>query len=245
VYNRVQLDAFVAEMSEWANRPITDSGLREAVAEHDRVRALIRTVGTELRTAPEGPRLTGTEALAVIGAAFLTSPRIWCELAGRLLADAGQLPFRGGVRIFLTGCGHDSPRAYELIESLGAVVVGEDHDWGTLAGQRSVGRSHDIRAALVRSRARDAPASAGHAAATRAGQTVRMAAACSADLVVAWTREYDDAPAWDVPMQRSALAGKGIPLVAVPAQPYGDEGSDEAVQILANAIHERTAEVSR
>ncbi|MFD2415149.1 2-hydroxyacyl-CoA dehydratase [Amycolatopsis pigmentata] len=245
VYNRTRLDAFVTEMGEWAGRPVSDDGLRDAVAEHDRVRALIRAVGTELRTAPGGPRLTGADALAVIGAAFLTSPRIWCELAGQLLDEAGKLPRREGVRVFLTGCGHDSPRAYEVIESLGAVIVGEDHDWGALAGERVVGRSSDLRAALVRSRARDAPASAGHAAATRAGQTVRMAVACGADLVIAWTRQNDDAPAWDVPMQRRALEGKGIPLVAVPAQAYGADGDDEAIRILTEALRGRVAEVSR
>ncbi|HWD05469.1 MAG TPA: 2-hydroxyacyl-CoA dehydratase family protein [Amycolatopsis sp.] len=245
VYNRAQLDAFIVELSEWADRPITDANLREAADEHDRVRELIRAVGTELRTGPNGPLLTGGQALVVIGAAFRTSPRIWCGLAAQLLADAGRLPRRQGIRVFLTGCGQDSPAAYDVIESLGAVIVGEDHDWGTLAGERIVGPSHDIRSALVRAHARAAPASAGHAALTRAEQTVRMATTCGADLVVAWIRQYDDAPAWDVPLQRQALERVGIPLVAVPAQPYGAEGDGEAAGLLATTLHELTAEVSR
>ncbi|GAA0277025.1 hypothetical protein GCM10009527_086760 [Actinomadura nitritigenes] len=245
VYNRTQLDAFIAEMSEWAHRPITDADLRDAAAEHDRVRTLIRAVGTELRTAPDGPRLTGVQALAVIGAAFVSSPRVWCALAGQLLADAGDLPRRQGIRVFLTGCGHDSPSAYQLIESFGAVIVGEDHDWGALAGERDIGPSQHIRSALVRSRALAAPGSAGHAAALRAEQTARMAAACGADLVVAWTRQYDDAPAWDVPVQRKSLERVGIPLAAVPAQPYGAARHDDAADLLMSALHERTAEMSR
>lgn len=245
VYNRGRLDDFAAEIGGWADRPVTDEDLTRAAAEHDRVRELIGAVGTDLRTAPGGPLLTGSQALAVIGASFLTSPRIWCALAESLLAQAGKLPRHNGVRVFLTGCGHDGPAAYELIESLGAVVVGEDHDWGSLAGERKVGQSRDIRGALVRSHAWDAPASAGHSAHARALQTARMATACDADLVVAWTRQDDDAPAWDVPVQREVLEREGIPLATVPARPYCATEHEDAAAVLEPALRERTMEASR
>lgn len=211
------------------------------------MRELIRTVGTRLRSGPGGPRLTGAQALAVIGAAFLTTPEHWCEAVERLLDDVGRLPALPGTRVFLTGCDHDHPDAYEAIESLGCVIVGEDHSWGALAGEASVGPAYDIRSALVRAGALQAPAAAGHSAAVRAAQTARMAAACGADLVVAWARCHDDAPPWDVPAQREALQAVGIPMFAVPAQRYGEERNENVRSLLEPALRRpaRAAGVTR
>src|SRR4051794_1401958 len=139
VYNRGRLDALVEEIGQWAGRPLGDDDLRSAAAAHNRVRALIRDVGARLRGGPGGPRLTGAEALAVIGASFVLPPERWCALVGDVLAEADDLPVHGGTRVFLTGCSQDHPRVYDLIGSLGAVVVGEDHDWGALAGESPVG----------------------------------------------------------------------------------------------------------
>lgn len=237
VYNRTRLDTLIEEMGGWAGRPVSDDELRVAAAGQDRVRALIRAVGAELRTGRGGPRLTGTQALAVIGASFVLSPERWSAAATGLLA-APDLPVHEGVRVFLTGCDHDDPAAYELIESLGAVIVGEDHDWGSLAGEGQVGGSRDIRSALVRVRSLDVAGSAGHGAAVRAAQTARMAVGCAADLVIAWSRPANDAPAWDVPVQRTALAEVGIPLVAVPPQPYGRPDADAVRALLGPVLAE-------
>lgn len=230
VYNRARLDALIEELGEWAGQGVSDERLRTAAAGEDRRRALLREVGERLRSGPGGPRLTGAQALAVVGAGFVMAAERW-SVAVRDLLEA-DLPVQSGTRVFLTGCDHDHPAAYELLESLGAVVVGEDHGWGALAGEAAVGPADDIRAAILRSRTLAAPASAGAAAAVRAEQTVRMARACGADLVVVWTRPADDAPPWDVPVQRAALAEVGVPLVAVPPQPYGAIDEDEVAAVL-------------
>lgn len=231
VYNLARLGALIEELGEWAGRPVSDDALRAAVADQDRARALVRAVGERLRSGPGGPRLTGTEALAVIGAGSVMAPERWAAVVTGLL-DTADLPVHEGTRVFLTGSDHDDPAAYRVLEGLGAVVVGEDHSWGALAGEGAVGTAGDVRTAIVRSRTLAAPASAGASAELRAEQTVRMARACGADLVVAWTRPFDDAPPWDVPVQRAALAEAGLPLVAVPPQPYGAIDEDEVRAVL-------------
>jgi benzoyl-CoA reductase/2-hydroxyglutaryl-CoA dehydratase subunit BcrC/BadD/HgdB len=238
VYDRGRVDVLIEEIGQWAGRPITDADLRAAAAAHDRVRAVIREVGRTLRAGPVGPRLTGAEALAVLGASFVLPPERWSALAEDLLASAADLPVHAGTRVFLTGCSHDHPRVYELLGSLGAVVVGEDHDWGALAGESPVGPAQHVRDALVRARTHAAPAAAGSSAAARAAQTARMAVACGAELVVAWSRPYDDAPPWDVPVQREHLRGVGLPLVVVPARPYGDECDDDVVALLEPVLRD-------
>jgi 2-hydroxyglutaryl-CoA dehydratase, D-component len=231
VYNRARLGALIEELGEWAGRPVTDDDLRAATRDEDRVRELVRAVGTRLRHGAEGPRLTGTQALAVIGAAFLLSAERWIALVTELLDT--PLPVNPGPRIFLTGADHDHPAAYRAIESAGVVIVGEDHGWGALAGESTVGGHGDMRTALVRSKTLAAPAAAGSAAVVRAEQTVRMALACRADAVVAWTRPYDDGPPWDLPVQRRALADAGLPLVVVAPQAYGTADEDAVRTALA------------
>ncbi len=242
VYNRRRFDALVAELSQWSGREITDDDLRRTAREHDAVRTLISQI-CRLRNGPAGPLLTGTEALAVIGASQVSAPAIWTPLATDLVARSGELPPRPGVRVFVTGCTLDHPGVYELIESAGAVVVGEDHDWGCLGGGAWIGEPADIRAALVHRRAARASASAGHSASVRAAQTAQMATECAADLVVAWSRTFDDGPAWDVPVQREAVQAAGISFLAVPPQPYGSWTS--ATEVLIQDALERVGALSR
>ena len=218
-YNRVRLDEFVDQVARWGGRPIRDEDLAAAVATANATRRLIRAI-RELRVGAGGPRLTGADALRCIGAALCLTPAEVAALAGRLLDEAGGAPPLPGVPVFLTGSGHDHPAAYELIESRGAVVVGEDHDWGDLAGSSDVDERTPVRDAIVDAYWRGAPASAGYGIAERAEQTARLAARAGARLVIAWLREHDPAPAWDVSGQRDALAAVGIPLLELPSRPY-------------------------
>jgi benzoyl-CoA reductase/2-hydroxyglutaryl-CoA dehydratase subunit BcrC/BadD/HgdB len=224
-YNRVRFDEFVDQVARWAGRPIRDDDLAAAVAAANGTRRLIRAIG-ELRTAADGPRLSGADALACIGAAFCLSPIDFAALVETLLDEAAAAPALPGVPVFLTGSGHDHPHAYELIESHGAVIVGEDHDWGALAGESDVDQHAPVREALVDAYWRGAPAAAGYGIAERAEQTARLAARAGARLVIAWLREHDAAPAWDLCGQREALARAGIPLLELAARPYGDGPDD-------------------
>ena len=224
-YNRVRFDEFVDQVARWAGRPIRDDDLAAAVATANGTRRLIRAIG-ELRTAAGGPRLSGADALACIGAAFCLSPADFAVLVGALLDEAADAPALPGVPVFLTGSGHDHAQAYELIESCGAVIVGEDHDWGGLAGQSDVDEHGPVREALVDAYWAGAPAAAGYGIAERAEQTARLAARAGARLVIAWLREHDPAPAWDLCGQREALAKAGIPLLELPARPYRGAADD-------------------
>lgn len=240
VYSRRRFDALSRDLEAWSGRQVTDADLRSAARQHDLVRDMIAQICARLRNGPHGPLLTGAQALAVIGASQVASLDTWIPLAERLLAASEGMEPQPGVRVFLTGCSHDHPAAYGLIESLGAVVVGEDHDWGSLAGGPRIGEPADIRDALVHRRVHRASASAGHSAAARAAQTISMARACRADLVIAWSRIFDEGPAWDVPAQRVAADATALPFLAVPAQPYA--AVPEPTRTLVEAAIQRIAE---
>jgi benzoyl-CoA reductase/2-hydroxyglutaryl-CoA dehydratase subunit BcrC/BadD/HgdB len=220
VYTAGRLRRLAEVLGGWTGTPVTAAGLAAAIGRAERGR-LLGVAVQALRTGAGGPRLRGSEALAVFGAGLTSDDGDHDALLGALLDRAGDLPAHAGVRVFLTGSGHDRPAAYELIESRGAVIVGEDHDWGALVLDRPVPGGEPY-AALARAYGRGAPAAAGYGTDERAAYTARRATDARAQLVIAWPRTGDEAPAWDVAAQRELLAEHGISLLALPPQPYGD-----------------------
>jgi benzoyl-CoA reductase/2-hydroxyglutaryl-CoA dehydratase subunit BcrC/BadD/HgdB len=207
-----RLDRLIAELETWTCRRITDERLAAQVRLANEVRVLGGAL-RRLRTDPAGPRLTGVQALRILHAGFRLPQDTYRDQLTQLVAEADRLPAHDGVRVFLAGSSHDHDLAYRLIEARGAIVVGEDHDWGSLGPVMPVRESGDVRAALA--------AAYGRPALSAAERTARGAVEAGAQVVVSWLRQGDDAAACDVAAQRSALAEVGIPLVALPAQPYG------------------------
>jgi benzoyl-CoA reductase/2-hydroxyglutaryl-CoA dehydratase subunit BcrC/BadD/HgdB len=220
VYNAARLDEFVAGLTTWTGQPVADARIAAQIRSANEVRTLVAAL-QRLRADPAGPRLTGVQALRILHAGFRLPQDTYRDLLTQLIDTSDGLPAHDGVRVFLTGSSHDHDLAYRLIEARGAIVVGEDHDWGALALGRPVDETGDVRSALVAAYGRPAPSSAGFGMAERAECTARSAAEAGAQVVVSWLRHGDDAPAQDVLAQRAALAKAGIPLVALPAQPYG------------------------
>ena len=128
VFDHHCLLAFRAQLEEWGGAPIGDDALTDAIAQSNRGRSLLARLN-RLR-ASDPPRLSGADA-AMIYALSTAMPRAaHNDLVQGLLDDAGSLAARRGPRIYLAGSPHPTPRLYQLVESLGATIVGEDHCWG-------------------------------------------------------------------------------------------------------------------
>lgn len=218
-YNLTRLDQLIETLATWAGRPVTAERIGEQIRLGNEIRALGDRLH-HLRTDPGGPRLTGLQALRILRTGFQLPPERYRDLLAGSLTRAGGSARHEGVRVFLTGSSHDHDEAYRLIEDHGAVIIGEDHDWGSPALETPVAESGDERAALVAAYARGAPTSTGFGIAERAAYTAARAAEADAQVVICWLREDDHAPAWDIPAQRTALAATGIPLVTLAPQPY-------------------------
>lgn len=219
LYNRDELRRLRRALREWSGTAVSDAELRGAIAIRNQNRQLLRQVLAQ--RASDSLRLSGVQALQVIGAGMFLPVEEHSRLLRGLLAEVGQSPALTGVRVFLTGSEHEYSEVYELIESGGGLVVGEDHDWGNRACADLVDESADPVDALADAYQFGAPASAKYGVAERARFTAEQASAARADLVVAYIRAGDDAPPWDVAHQRQALAARGIPLMLLPDQPYG------------------------
>jgi benzoyl-CoA reductase/2-hydroxyglutaryl-CoA dehydratase subunit BcrC/BadD/HgdB len=204
-YNVERIRELAGVLESWTGLPIEPDTVRAAIAEADETRRLLRGV-TALRRANS---LSGSDALAVIGAAAALPAASVNPLLEALLVEAEASLPAPRRRVYLTGSAHETDAVYREIEADGSLVVGEDHGFGELLADGSVGEAEDALATYYGSRSalalRDDPDA-------RAERIAREAAAARADVVLAWIRTGDDALAWGLPALREQLA---IPLAVL------------------------------
>jgi len=238
-YNTARLGELANEvLPQWLGRdPLADDELAAAIRTRRRLRELLGEV-EQLRRQP-APRLTGTQALRIHGAVRTMPAAAAVPLLEALLANTQSLPtVTPTLRLFLTGSNQDTDLAYVALESDGAVIVGEDHDWGTTGGYDVESDTLPALAAAVRDRGPAAPTST---MARRAEATARAVSRCAADHVLSYIRHGDEAPSWDYPAQQTVLADQGIPTTLLAAQPYVPDHARlrEAVAVLRPAVSGR------
>lgn len=190
-------------------RPDTAS-LRAAAADEQTLGRALTRLRDARRATP--PRCTGARALEVHLDASRSQPGDAVARVDRACDGDPVL----GVRVHMTGSSHPDPSVYREIEEHGCVIVGEDHDTGDRAwlGEAVLADSlDDVIAGLVDAHFARVPASAGAFSAVRAELTTTMAVQERAEVVVAFIRDLDEAPLWDLADQRAALDGQRLALV--------------------------------
>lgn len=215
------------------------------------------------RTA-EPPRLSGRQALILVGAAStLPLPLLAACVAQLEGAVAAGAPCSAGSsggspRVWVTGSGLDEPSGYERLERAGVHVVGEDHEWGPSAltaeapasgpGLISPSRGGDPSrpdsdraatvAALVGQHAAALAGSARTGLAARTDHTVSAAIAAGATAVLQIVHGYDGASGWERPALRSAVAAAGLIFHTVGlSEAPGDEAALDAVAVRLREDH--------
>lgn len=219
LYNRDRARDLLRTIERWCGRPISHEDLCEAIAICEENRRLLRKLA-ELR-APGPARVSGVEALKIIGSAMFLPREEHCRLLRAFLEDAEGKDPLPGVPLFVTGSVQDQVQFYELVESCGAVVVGEDHDWGSRHFAGEIDRTiHPIEGIVDRYHLRQ-PSVYRATVSERVSALSGEVQASDAQGVIVFIYEADDAPSWDFPEQRRALEGAGIPVLLLDGQPYG------------------------
>jgi bzd-type benzoyl-CoA reductase N subunit len=150
VYLVAELGRFRGRLASFAGRSIPDEGLRSSIALYDETRRLVRAL-QDVRD-----RL-GTRALYDILDAAQVMPReqfnpLLAELLAALEEDSvhgHQSRGGSGSRLFLVGAVLDEPRLLDLIEEVGAQVVGDDLCSGSRHFYEQVGADGDPVANLA------------------------------------------------------------------------------------------------
>ena len=81
--------------------------------------------------------VSGLEALQITGASMYLPREEHSALLNEFLQEAKNRPGFNGVPLFVTGSAQEHPYFYRLVETCGAVIVAEDHDWGTGTSKES------------------------------------------------------------------------------------------------------------
>lgn len=220
-YNRDRIFDLRQVLETWSGAPISEAAVRDAISVANENRRLLGEV-SGLRTASP-PRLSGPDALAVIGSSMFMPKAVHNRLLADLLASAGELPAREGPKIILGGSPLDHAAVYEVIESYGATVVAEDHCWGARAHELPVDGEGDPMLALASRFHRKPACSIGFPLSGHVETCARRAAAASADAAIFYVMEQDWTQVWETPSEVKRLRAMGLPVLHLSSQAYAPD----------------------
>ena len=229
-WNYAALERFLGQLEEWSGRRISEEYLRRGMELVESRRIALLEISALRRCAE--PKISGCEALVIIGSGFFMPPEEHAALVRELADEAHGWPSLEGRRVFFCGGAQEDTAVYEKIEAAGAVVVSEDHNWGDRCYERAAAKNAEpLKAIADKYMLAGVSAQKGLVAerveALRAG-----VAACSAQSVVFYTDEYEEAASWDYPSQKEMLDGEGIGSVCFCKMKYPAEnnaGLDKAL----------------
>jgi hypothetical protein len=134
--------------------------------------------------------------------------------------DTAEPAPHGGVRVYLTGSAPEDTAVYELLESRGCLIVGEEHGRGVIARGEAISLDGDLLGALAE-HYQLANVPTRRSIADRAAYVTAAAVAAGAEAVVSFTYIHDGTTPWDVPSLREAAEAAGLRFVALPPQAFG------------------------
>lgn len=207
------------QLERWSGCPVTPQRLSEVVAQANEQRILLARLA-RARCDAEA-RVSGTEALAVIGASQFMDYGEHVSALRAFLAGLDQRPPRTPARrVFVGGSPVDRPRLYELIEEAGGSVVAEDHCWGNRIADGMVAEDGDPIEALSDRYGRASFCSLRVPLAQTVRTCVNRATQARPDAGIFWVQSGDPARGWEAPDEISELRHRGVPCLLLSGQDY-------------------------
>jgi len=193
-------------------RPIESESLCAAIAEGNAARDAIRGLLRQ-REGP-APKLSGSEALPLIGAWYFMDRAEYTALAQEALREIESRSPLEGPRILIKGPPLDRLDFCAAIESQGAIVVAEDDWWGSRAAGNdidAIDAARDPVSAIFNKYYFDAPSP--RVFPTAVADAWFHSRASEVDGVIFYVPPEDDVLGWDYPRLRDDLTRRGIPHV--------------------------------
>ena len=232
--NELIVGIFKKQLEEWTGKPISDEAIKAAAEVCNADRAALRKIGA-LRHGEE-VRVSGTEALVIIGSGFFMDKKEHAELVEKLAEEAAEWPVIKGVRVFVTGSVHEDLKVYDMIEAAGGVVVAEDHDWGDRSYDRDYNTAYPpVRAVVDRYMLRQFSSKKAFVT-QRVDALNKEVADAKADAVMFYTNIYEDSASWDYPSQKKSLDDQGIKNACFAKMLYPAEKNEDLAAKIAEFI---------
>jgi len=217
-YLIAELGRIRERLGAFTGKPIGDADLRASIALYDEARRLVQALQQQRE------RLSASEFFAVLDAAQVMPRERFNPLLAALLAElqaAHSPPLRLapgvptaalGARLILAGAVLDEPRLLDLIEELGAQVVGDDLCSGSRHFSGQVGDEGDPIAALADYYLRRPPCPCKFYPDHDPGQyLLDQARQVRAQGIVFALEKFCDPHAFDYALARPALERAGLP----------------------------------
>jgi benzoyl-CoA reductase/2-hydroxyglutaryl-CoA dehydratase subunit BcrC/BadD/HgdB len=220
-YNLDRLKAFKEYLEEYAGKKITDETLSEVIKTTNQTRRLLKQVSDLRKTDP--PRISGCEALPIIMASMLMPKLEYNKLLEQFLEkEIDSLPRKDAskFRLFVSGGAVDNLQLYEVLESLPAIIVGEDTAFGDRYSDAPISEEHEpIEALADRYTYRPADPWA-DCTDDNVKYRVESAVKAKAQGVIFHQLKWDEPLEWEYPDQKRELEKHNIPILRLASQEY-------------------------
>ena len=217
--NERELRDLIETVEGWSGQKITTEALREAIALCNEYRAVL-TEFSALRSR-EDCRVTGSEALAVIGGSMFMERHAAIDAVRAVTAAAKTWDKAEGERVYYVGSPQETTEVYELAESCGLNIVGEDHDMGARMFDTQVRETIEPVSALAERLLCRMPSSEKGSIAARVKAIGEKLEATGADGFLTFMNNNDEAYVWDYPsIRKNVLEPRGIPSYTVQKQTW-------------------------
>lgn len=232
--NAILYGEFKNTVECWVGRRLRDSELRAAIDLCNKNRQAMREFDA-LRHG-EISRVTGTEALVVIGASMFMDRARHTELVKELTEEAKNWPVIDAPRILVYGSDHEYTDLYEILEAAGGQPVFEDQNWGARHYDMDVPTNVlPINGLAGRYMNRMFAANNSYVA-ERVAQMKEFIATYKIDAVLFYMNQNDETVSWDYPSQKKVLDDMGIPHQVYFNQPFPIQDRDGLKDKLAKLV---------
>jgi benzoyl-CoA reductase/2-hydroxyglutaryl-CoA dehydratase subunit BcrC/BadD/HgdB len=209
-------------LEELTGITIDDAGLLQAIKESNSARGAIRKL-LSLRK-PE-PKVSGSEALSLIGPSFFIHKGEYARMAEQALQLVEHRNPLHGKKVLIEGASLNHRGLHLELEKHGAVVVAEDDWWGSRSAGGDISEeSNDLMKSIFEKYYLDTPSPRVFPFEI-ADAWFQQASADGIDGVVFYLPPEDCVAGWDYPRRRRYLDERGIPnlLVREDAMSISDE----------------------
>jgi benzoyl-CoA reductase/2-hydroxyglutaryl-CoA dehydratase subunit BcrC/BadD/HgdB len=218
VYNRKKVMDFKERLEALAGRSISKEDLTAAISVTNENKRLLNRISDLRKEHP--PRISGSEALQIFGSSLFMNKADHNKLLEAFLSETDSLTPKDGIRVSIEGSQIDHLQFYELVESCGATIVTESHSWGDRYVEAPVDPSFGPIEAIAEKYHLHSPSPRAYPNREEERHCLDIAKDADVQGTIFFLLEWDDAPAWDYPVQKKILEENGIPTLCFRMQKY-------------------------
>jgi benzoyl-CoA reductase/2-hydroxyglutaryl-CoA dehydratase subunit BcrC/BadD/HgdB len=238
-YNARVLAHFAERMERLHAAPLSASAIREAIATTNAIREQLR----RLQTLRLQRRISGVEAMQVIGAGyFLGAPR-YRELLADYLVDAKtDQALTNRPRVLLVSSEPlNHLTVHQALESAGAIVVGEDDAWGCRSAEGDIASTAPPEDALLDKYFLHTASPQTSPRDARLAWFLERTRRQDLEAVVFYIPPSDRSLGWDYPSLKTHLAEVGLPSHLLSLDLTQPEARDAACASVARFLQSLAA----